>query len=166
MTEAGYALESAVSARATLRTSRRRLAGMAVWAVLAGNAVAVVWLWVHGGNASEHLSTGELLTSLGRLTGLLAAYSALVQLVLLARIPWLERLVGFDRLTVWHRRNGHACLDLVLAHVVLIVWGYALMDKISLPREVSTMLGSRSEEHTSELQSLRQLACRLLLEKK
>src|SRR5438067_7917383 len=140
MTEAGYALESAVPARATPRSSRR-LTGMAVSAVLAGNAVAIVWLWVHGGNASDGLSTGELLTSLGRLTGLLAAYAALVQLVLLARIPWLERLIGFDRLTVWHRRNGHACLDLVLAHVVLIVWGYALMDKISLPREISTLLG-------------------------
>lgn len=25
----------------------------------------------------------------------------------------------------WHRWNGHACLYLVLAHVVLSVWGYA-----------------------------------------
>ena len=56
-------------------------------------------------------------------------------------LPWLERLVGFDRLSVWHRWNGHACLDLVLAHVVLSVWGYALMDKVSLTKEVSTMLG-------------------------
>ncbi len=141
MTEAGYALERTVPARSTPRTSRRRLAGLAAWAVLAGNAAAILWLWVHGGNASDDLSMGALLTSLGRLTGLLAACSALVQLVLLARIPWLERLIGFDRLMVWHRRNGHACLDLVLAHVVLIVWGYALMDKISLPKEISTMLG-------------------------
>jgi predicted ferric reductase len=96
---------------------------------------------VHGGNVSDVHNTGELLTSLGRLTGLLAAYLALLQVVLLARIRPLERLVGFDRLTVWHRWNGHACLDLVLAHVVLTVWGYALMDKISLPSEISTMLG-------------------------
>ncbi len=45
------------------------------------------------------------------------------------------------RLSVWHRWNGHACLDLVLAHVVFSVWGYALIDRISLPHEVSTMLG-------------------------
>jgi predicted ferric reductase len=96
---------------------------------------------VHGGNVSDVHGTGELLTSIGRLTGLLAAYAALLQVVLLARIRWLERLVGFDRLTVWHRWNGHACLDLVIAHVVLTVWGYALMDRISLPKEVSTMLG-------------------------
>src|SRR5438874_3770082 len=143
MTDAGYALErtAARPRRRERAVSGRLLAGSAIWVVLARNVAAVVWLWVHGGNASDHLSTGELLTSLGRLTGLLAAYSALIEVLLLARIPWLERLIGFDRLTVWHRRNGHACLDLVLAHVVLIVWGYALTDKISLPKEISTMLG-------------------------
>jgi len=108
---------------------------------LLGNLVVIVWLWAHGGNL-EHLGRpGDLLTSLGRLTGLLSAYSALVQVLLLARIPFIERLVGFDRLSVWHRWNGHLCLDLVLAHVVFTVWGYALLDRISLPDEISTMLG-------------------------
>ena len=49
--------------------------------------------------------------------------------------------MGFDRLTVWHRWNGHACIDLIVAHVVFTVWGYALIDKIPLPNEISTMLG-------------------------
>src|SRR5436190_11039893 len=138
MTEA--VLEQRPAAVRSYGTSRL-LAATVFWALLLGNAAAIVWLWVHGGNAGDDLSARELVTSLGRLTGLLGAYAALVQVVLLARIPWLERLIGFDRLTVWHRRNGHACLDLVLAHVVLIVWGYALTDKISLPKEISTMLG-------------------------
>ncbi len=50
-------------------------------------------------------------------------------------------MVGFDRLTRWHRWNGHACIDLVIAHVVLTVWGYALLDKLTLGKEISTMLG-------------------------
>ena len=33
---------------------------------------------------------------------------------------------------VWHRWNGHACLYLVLAHVVFSVWGYALIDRFPL----------------------------------
>src|SRR5262249_61456450 len=53
--------------------------------------------------------------------------------------------------------------------------GAPLVQEISLPREAAqsyeladTRLGSppRSEEHTSELQSLTNLVCRLLLEKK
>jgi predicted ferric reductase len=63
-----------------------------------------------------------------------------VQVLLLARVPWLERATGFDRLSVWHRWNGHATLWLLLVHVVTSVWGYALLDKISIPSEISTML--------------------------
>jgi hypothetical protein len=59
----------------------------------------MIVLWVHGGNVSDDLSTGELLTSLARITGLLGAYLALVQVLLLSRLPWLERTIGFDRLT-------------------------------------------------------------------
>src|SRR5437879_3851460 len=143
MSGAGFAVErsSAPAADRRPRAARRALTIGALWAIVGGNTAVIVWLWVHGGNVSEHLTTGQLLTSLGRITGLLASFSALLQVLLLARLPWAERVVGFDRLTVWHRWNGHACLDLVLAHVVLSVWGYALMDRISLPKEVSTMLG-------------------------
>lgn len=114
---------------------------VAVWAVLLGNAAAIVWLWWHGGNVSGVHTTGAALTSVARITGLLGAYSALIQVVLLARIPWLERLAGFDRLSIWHRWNGWLCLDLVVAHVLFSVWGYALLDRYSIPKEISTMLG-------------------------
>ncbi len=125
----------------SVRRHRRRALGLtAVWAVVLGNTAAIVWLWIHGGNLTLR-SSGDVLTSIARLTGLLSAYLALIQVILLARVTALERLVGFDRLSVWHRWNGHACLDLVLAHVVFSVWGYALLDRFSLPKEISTMLG-------------------------
>jgi predicted ferric reductase len=138
-----------MTAAAALRTARtvptvrvRRVAVAAVlWIVAAGNALAIVWLWLHGGGVTKVHSTGELLTSLGRITGLLGAYLALIQVLLLARLPSLERLVGLDRLSIWHRWNGHATLDLIVAHTVLIVWGYALMDRLPLGTEISTMLG-------------------------
>jgi predicted ferric reductase len=84
---------------------------------------------------------GDLFTSIGRVTGLLGAYAALIQVVLLARFTWLEHLVGFDRLTVWHRFNGKLCLYLVLAHTLFITLGYASMDKVPVPTEVSRLLG-------------------------
>jgi predicted ferric reductase len=120
---------------------RRRAAGYAIGAVVLGNGLAIVWLWWHGGNVGGVHTTADAFTSIGRLSGLLSAYLALVQVILLARIPALERTVGFDRLTRWHRWNGHACIDLVVAHVVFIVWGYALLDKLSIGGELSTMLG-------------------------
>src|SRR5438094_4239568 len=113
------------------RRVRPLVAVSLVWALVLANAALILWLWVHGGNLNVH-TTGDLLTSIARITGLLGAYLALLQVILLARLPWLERVVGFDRLSVWHRWNGHACLDLILAHVVFSVYGYALLDKISL----------------------------------
>jgi predicted ferric reductase len=127
-------------AQASYPRIRRLSAAAAAWTVLVGNTVAIVWLWVHGGNLDVR-TAGDAFTSIARITGLLAAYSALLQVLLLARIPWIERLKGFDRLSVWHRWNGHACLYLLFAHVVFSVWGYALLDKYSIPKEISTMLG-------------------------
>src|SRR5487761_1407820 len=122
------------------RTHMRRAVGLAVvWIFVLGNAAAIFWLWANGGNLST-ATTGEALTSVARITGLLSAYMALIQVILLARLPVLERLVGFDRLTVWHRWNGHATIDLVVAHVFFSIWGYALMDKFSIGKEISTMI--------------------------
>ena len=118
----------------------RRATIAALWVLAAGNAVAIVWLWYHGGNVTKVHSSGELLTSIGRITGLVGAYLALVQVVLLSRLPALERLAGFDRLSIWHRWNGHACLYLILAHVVFSVVGYQEMDRYRLWQEIRTMI--------------------------
>lgn len=143
MTELGLALPTPAPARSRARRRAHALAfGIAVWAVVAVNAGVVTWLWLRGGGVSAVHTWGDLATSTGRLTGLLGAYFALVQVLLLARLPWLERLTGFDRLTVWHRRNGKLTLYLVLAHVVLITIGYASMDRIGVPKEVSRLLSS------------------------
>jgi predicted ferric reductase len=132
-----------IHARATARAwdgLRRTLAAGFVWLVLVGNAVFITWLWVHGGNVTKVHTTGEALTSIARLTGLWSAYLALIQVILLARLPALERTIGFDRLSRWHRWNGHVCIDLVVAHVFFSVWGYALMDKLGIGTEISTMI--------------------------
>lgn len=43
----------------------------------------------------------------------------------MARVPLLERAFGQDRLAHVHRLVGLTSFDLVVAHVVLITWGYA-----------------------------------------
>src|SRR5437016_11810891 len=119
---------------------RRNAAAALVAAMVVGNAAVITWLWVHGGNVTKVHTTGEVFTSIARLTGLQSAYLALIQVVLLARLPALERTIGFDRLSRWHRWNGHVCIDLVVAHVFFSVWGYALMDKLGIGKEISTMI--------------------------
>jgi predicted ferric reductase len=104
------------------------------------NAVIVVALWWRDGGPSGLGSPAAALTSAGRLTGLVGTYLVLVQLLLVARLPGLERRVGLDRLTIWHRRNGRVCLTLLLAHAVLITVGYALAAHVSLLHEGKQLL--------------------------
>ena len=55
-------------------------------------------------------------------------------ILLLGRIPVVDRAIGLDRLARWHRWIGHACLWLLLAHTVLITAGYTVGDRVSLWR--------------------------------
>jgi predicted ferric reductase len=66
----------------------------------------------------------------------------LVQVVLLARLPWLDRSVGTDRMSAWHRSNGQYTIGLLVAHTVLIIWGYAAFDHSSVTHETTTLLRS------------------------
>src|ERR1700754_4773195 len=114
----------------------RALAAAALAALVLANAAWMVHLWVHGGNLHVH-AAGDILDSIGRITGLLGAYLALLQVLMLARLPWLDRLVGFDRMTIWHRRNGKAALLLIVVHTLTTTAGYTLTDQIGLGSEIS-----------------------------
>ncbi|MFD1720711.1 ferric reductase-like transmembrane domain-containing protein [Amnibacterium endophyticum] len=69
-----------------------------------------------------------LLTTGGRMAGLLSAYAMIVTVALSARIGPLERAIGQDRLIRWHRAIGPWGLWLLVAHVLLIVLGYAALE--------------------------------------
>jgi predicted ferric reductase len=51
--------------------------------------------------------------------------AVLLEVLLMARLPWLERYVGLDRLAGWHRWNGFAAVWLLVAHLVFTTLGYA-----------------------------------------
>ena len=101
-------------------------AHLAVRMVLLLGAVAVVALWWH--DPVSLAGPGERVTAAGRLAGLLGAYLCLVQLLLMSRLGWFERAVGFDRLAAWHSGLGTNTVVLLVVHVLLVVEGYALAD--------------------------------------
>jgi predicted ferric reductase len=87
--------------------------------------VAVVALWLANGGVRELGAPGGAATSTGRLTGLVASDLLLLQVLLMARIPWVERSYGQDTLARRHRVVGFVSFWLMVAHVVLITVGYA-----------------------------------------
>jgi len=115
--------------RRSLRVPRRwgLLPRDAVLIVL-GNAVLIVAMWVRHGQFPNVTHPAALLTGAGQIAALLGTYSALVQVVLMSRSPWLDDLFGIDRLAGWHRWLGFATVYLISAHVVLTTAGYAMTD--------------------------------------
>ncbi|MFJ3904013.1 ferric reductase-like transmembrane domain-containing protein [Streptomyces sp. NPDC090025] len=97
----------------------RVVAGFGLYALLAANAAAVGWFFAQAGFASNALIL------LGRLCGLYGALFMAFQLLLVARLPWLDRRIGMDRLTSWHRVTGFGLLWTLLGHGVFITFGYA-----------------------------------------
>jgi predicted ferric reductase len=85
---------------------------------------------------------GGPLTALGRLAGFTGTYLILIMVVLIARLPWLERTVGQDQLIRWHRRVSPWAIGLITAHVVLITLGYAEAAKSSALGEAWLLLRS------------------------
>jgi ferredoxin-NADP reductase/DMSO/TMAO reductase YedYZ heme-binding membrane subunit len=83
---------------------------------------------------------GGIATALGRLSGLLAAYAMVVVVVLVARVPPLERAIGQDRLVAWHRRLGPWPLYLLLAHGALITVGYARQARTGVLHQLGQLL--------------------------
>ena len=112
----------------------------AVLAVIAAGAVAVIALWWQ--HTPSVRGTGEWLTNAGRITGLLAGYGVVVLVALMARIPPLERGIGADQLARWHSRGGRYTVSLVVAHALLIVWGYAVTAHTDVVTQTKTLLVS------------------------
>jgi len=93
------------------------LAGLGFGAVVA----SVVITESHGSLAAP----GGLPTAAGRLAAFTGTYLILIMVVLVARLPWLERTVGQDQLVRWHRKVAPWALGLITAHVLLTTIGYA-----------------------------------------
>ncbi|WP_371479158.1 ferric reductase-like transmembrane domain-containing protein [Kitasatospora sp. NBC_00315] len=116
------------AARRARRTSTRRMSPdaltTAVLALIGAGAAAVLALWWQ--DTASVAGAGQWLSGAGRITGLLAGYTAPVLVLLMARTPLLERGLGADRLARWHSVGGRYLVGLLTAHVLTIIWGYAL----------------------------------------
>ncbi|GAB3875523.1 ferredoxin reductase family protein [Kibdelosporangium lantanae] len=100
-------------------TRPRAAARAGLYFVLGANIGIVAALFAAAGPSTDVLIT------VGRLLGLYAALLMAFQLLLVARLPWLDRRLGMDRLTSLHRLVGFGLVWLLVGHVVFVVYGYA-----------------------------------------
>ena len=114
----------------------RLAASVVLWLGL----LLVTYWWARDGGVQDLADWGSGLTSTGRLTGLWSADLLLVQVLLMSRLPPLEHAFGRDQLTRIHRVVGFLSFDLMLAHIVLIIGGYASGRWAAAPRAAWDLL--------------------------
>jgi predicted ferric reductase len=98
--------------------------------------VVALW-WAETGSV---VGAAGWLTGAGRIAGLLCGYACAVLVGLMARVPLLERRIGSDRVARWHAMAGRYTVCLLLAHIVLILLGYAAQDRASIVHETVTVV--------------------------
>jgi predicted ferric reductase len=99
------------------------------------NVVVVEALFLTAGAGKNTVLT------VAKFFGLHAASLIMLQLVLVSRLPWLDRRLGMDRLTVWHRWVGFTLLWTVVTHATLIVLGYATLGGAPVVRTFLSLAG-------------------------
>lgn len=125
------------------RTGQSRAAHLLLWTFLLVNLVIVEAMF-----ANPSRPTYNTLHAIGRFLGLHLAFVMALQLLLIGRIPFLERRIGMDKLTHWHRWTGFTIFWLVVLHPTFVILGFAKVSKISffdqipvLAKQTPVMLG-------------------------
>ena len=115
--------------RAAIDGAVRIAAGSVLWL---GLLLPTYW-WVADGALRVGFAGGAAVLALGQLTGLVASALLLAQVVLMARVPVLERAYGQDDLARKHRIVGFTSFNLMLAHILTVTLGYAAGDLLASP---------------------------------
>jgi predicted ferric reductase len=90
--------------------------------------------------AGQFADSGGPATFAGNLTGMIGTYLALMMVVLVSRIPAIERVLGQDGLVRWHRRLAPWPISLLAAHALFITVGYAQAARSGLGHEAGILL--------------------------
>ncbi|MEW2042579.1 ferric reductase-like transmembrane domain-containing protein, partial [Streptomyces sp. NPDC005534] len=119
------------------RRPRRSPAGPLLALLWAGAAGVLALWWT---DTPAVVATAGRLTDAGRISGLLCGYSCAVLVALMARVPLLERRVGSDRVARWHAMAGRYTICLLVAHITLILFGYAAQDGAGIVHETLSVV--------------------------
>lgn len=103
--------------------------------VCGGGILELLTLWWLQTPAARVQNLSEELIMGAQLTGLLGGYLLLIEVALMARLPWLEHRIG-SWLASLHRYLGGYLMLLLTTHVLLVLVGYSL----SLGAPIPTVL--------------------------
>jgi predicted ferric reductase len=104
------------------------------------SVIAVTAMFLIDGGLQTLSEPVAILGAVDRLTALLATNLLLIDILLIARIPWIDHYYGHDRATAAHKKLGKPILYLVLAHFASSVIQYAMVEKVDVITEFISLL--------------------------
>lgn len=102
--------------------------------------VAVLAMFLADGALGEITDLASGLSALSRITALVATDLLLIHLLLVARVPWLDKLYGHDRVTTAHKKLGKPILYLVIAHFLASLIQFSILDAKSVTDEFFALI--------------------------
>ncbi|WP_423184563.1 ferredoxin reductase family protein [Arthrobacter sp. NyZ413] len=120
---------------------RARLADL-LETVLWLSVAVVLALFLADNGLAGFRSVPRAVTAAGIIAGLVGADLMLVQLLLAARVPVIDRAFGHDRALLVHQRMGKPVFYLICSHVLLLWIGYGLTERRNVFAEAWEMFTS------------------------
>lgn len=111
--------------------NKTRLYKLLVSTLYFSNVIGISLFWFLAIARHQHLTTTNMILSIGHLSGLLAVIFVLVELLMMARVPLIEKAYSLDELTRIHRINGYLAFGLMSLHVIATTIAYQLINRSS-----------------------------------
>ena len=106
------------------------------------SVVAVVAMFLINGGLKNVSDLASILTAIDRVTALVATNLLLIDVLLVARIPWLDHYYGHDKVTIAHKKLGKPILYIITAHFLASLVQFAILDGVSVVKELFTLVTS------------------------
>lgn len=104
------------------------------------SVIAVTAMFLIDGGLQSFTDPSAILSAVDRLTALVATDLLLIDILLIARLPWIDHYYGHDRATAAHKKLGKPILYLVLAHFIASVVQYAMVANVDVITEFFSLM--------------------------
>lgn len=104
------------------------------------NFAIICSFWWEGSGLLFQGSKSDILIGIARISGLLSAFFVLLQLILIGRIKWLERVYGLDKLSHSHHLTAFLSMFFIFTHALLVISGYSLGSSVGFFAQIGNFI--------------------------
>jgi predicted ferric reductase len=122
---------------------QRRQDGVEMLGILA-ILIPIIAFLINGGLAAAN-DLASWFNAFNRLTALVGTSLLLIHMILVARVPWLEKILGLDKLTHAHKRLGKPLLYLLIVHTITALISYSISDGVGVLITLLNLIGGYAD---------------------